>query len=105
VIGPLSLLAFGVYYALPICREKLVWDRRAARQILWSGIFETVAVLFMLLAFSRGPVVVVSPITATAPIWTVILAAIFLREFDRLTIASIAGMLCVVAGVIAISLQ
>ncbi|HXG53018.1 MAG TPA: DMT family transporter [candidate division Zixibacteria bacterium] len=104
VIGPISLLAFGVYYALPICGEKLVWDRRAVKPILLSGAFETLAVLLMLFAFSRGPVVVVSPITATAPIWTVILAAIFLREFEHVTPASVLGTICVVAGVIAVSL-
>lgn len=104
LIGPVSLLSFAVYYALPICGEKLVWDRRAFWPLLLSGIFETLAVLFMLLAFSQGPVVIVSPITATAPIWTTILAAIFLREIERFSLASVIGTICVVGGVIAISL-
>jgi drug/metabolite transporter (DMT)-like permease len=49
-------------------------------------------------------VVVVSPITATSPIWTALLGAIFLRQFEKFTPASVIGTLCVVAGVIAIAL-
>lgn len=104
IVGPISLVAFMSYYALPMSNEKLVWDRRALWPFLWSGIFETLAVLLMLLAFSLGPVVVVSPIAATVPIWTAILSAIFLREIERINLASVIGTICVVAGVIAISL-
>lgn len=104
VVGPVSLLSFAVYYSLPICGEKLVWDRRAFWPYLLSGIFETLAVLLMLLAFSLGPVVIVSPIAATVPIWTVILGAIFLREIEPINLASVIGTICVVAGVVAISM-
>jgi DME family drug/metabolite transporter len=104
LIGPVSLLSFAMYYLLPVSGEKLVWDRRALWPLLISGVFETLAVLFMLLAFSLGPVVIVSPIAATAPIWTTIFAAIFLREVERINVASVIGTICVVAGVIAISL-
>ncbi len=104
IVGPISLVAFMSYYALPVADEKLVWDRRALWPFFWSGIFETLAVLLMLIAFSLGPVVVVSPIAATVPIWTAILSAVFLREIERINLASVIGTICVVAGVIAISL-
>jgi uncharacterized membrane protein len=104
LVGPVALLSLAAFYFSPACQEKLVWDRRAFWPIVISGTFETVAVLFMLIAFASGPVVVVSPITATAPIWTMILSAVFLREFERLDWASVVGTICVVAGVIAISL-
>ena len=104
MVGPISLAAFMSYYALPISNEKLVWDRRALGPFLLSGMFETFAVLLMLLAFSLGPVVVVSPITATVPIWTAILSAVFLREIERINLASVVGTVFVVAGVIAIAL-
>src|SRR5262245_28082043 len=104
LVGPVSLLSFAVYYNTPASREKLVWDRRALWPFLVSGLGETLAVLFMLHAFANGPVVIVSPITATSPIWTALLAAIFLRELDRLTWTSVIGTISVVAGVIAISL-
>ncbi len=104
IVGPVSLLSFAMYYALPVCGEKLVWDRRAFWPFLISGVFETTAVLLMLFAFSLGPVVIVSPIASTTPIWTAILSAIFLREVERINLASVIGTICVVAGVIAISI-
>jgi drug/metabolite transporter (DMT)-like permease len=104
LVGPFSLLAFALYYWTPLNQEKLVWDRRALWPFLFSGLGETLAVLFMLQAFAVGSVVTVSPITATSPIWTALLGAIFLRRLERFTPASVIGTLCVVAGVIAIAL-
>ena len=104
LVGPFSLLAFAVYYWVPANSEKLVWDRRALIPFLLSGLGETLAVLFMLHAFAVGSVVTVSPITATSPIWTVLLGAIFLRRLEKFTVASVIGTLSVVAGVIAIAL-
>jgi uncharacterized membrane protein len=62
-----------------------MWDRRALWPFLVSGLGETMAVLFMLQAFAVGSVVTVSPITATSPIWTALLGAIFLRQFEKFT--------------------
>jgi drug/metabolite transporter (DMT)-like permease len=104
LVGPFSLLAFGLFYWTPLNRDKLVWDKRALWPFLLSGLGETLAVVFMLQAFAIGSVVTVSPITATSPIWTALLGAIFLRQLERFTVASILGTLCVVAGVIAIIL-
>jgi len=104
LVGPISLLSFAAYYATPANQEKLVWDRRALWPFLLSGLGETLAVLFMLNAFAHGPVVIVSPISATSPIWTALLGAIFLRQLEGLTWASMLGTISVVAGVIAITL-
>jgi uncharacterized membrane protein len=104
LIGPVSLLSFAAFYISPACKEKLVWDRRALWPIALSGTFESLAVLFMLIAFSSGPVFVVSPISATSPIWTLLLAAIFLREFETINLKTVLGTVSVVAGVVAISL-
>ncbi len=104
LVGPTALLSFTAFYLSPACDEKLVWDRRAFWPIALSGAFETAAILLMLNAFASGPVVVVSPITATAPIWTMILSAIFLREFEKVDAASVIGTITVVTGVITISL-
>lgn len=103
LVGPVALLSLAVFYLSPACQEKIVWDRRAAWPIILSGSFETAAVLLMLMAFASGPVAVVSPISATAPIWTMIFSAIFLRELEKLDWAAILGTISVVAGVIAIS--
>lgn len=104
IVGPVSLASFAAYYALPVAGEKLVWHSKALLPFVCAGSFETLAVLLMLMAFANGPVVIVSPIVATAPIWTTLIGAIFLREIERITPASIVGTICVVSGVVAISL-
>jgi len=104
LVGPFSLMAFAVYYWTPANNDKLAWNRRALIPFLLSGLGETMAVLFMLHAFSAGSVVTVSPITATSPIWTALLGAIFLRRVEQFTLVSVIGTLSVVAGVIAIVL-
>ena len=104
LVGPVALFAFTIFYFSPACTEKLVWDRRAMWSLGLSGFFETMAVLCMLIAFASGPVYIVSPIAATVPIWTLILGAIFLRDFETFTALSVIGTICVVVGIVAISL-
>ena len=104
VVGPVALTSFAAFYLSPACEEKLVWDRRALWPLALSGICETLAVLCLLIAFASGPVYVVSPISATVPIWTILFGAIFFRQTESINVASIIGAISVVAGVIAISL-
>ncbi|MGE5306003.1 MAG: EamA family transporter [Alphaproteobacteria bacterium] len=104
LVGPVSLFAFAIYYWSPASADKLAWDRRALIPFLVSGTGETLAVLFLLLAYANGPVVIVAPISSTVPIWTMMLAAVFLRDVEHFTRASILGAVLVVIGVIAISL-
>lgn len=104
LVGPISLVSFAAFQALASSREKLIWDRRALVPFVIGGVFETLAILLMLVAFALGPVVIVSPIAATTPIWTLLLGALLLGEIERITLASVLGTVCVVAGVIAISL-
>jgi drug/metabolite transporter, DME family len=104
LVGPVALLSFAVFYSSPACKEKLVWDRRAFWPLALSGVFETFAVLSMLIAFASGPVFIVSPISATVPIWTMILGAILLRETETINFLTVLGAIFVVAGVAAISL-
>ncbi len=104
LVGPISLISFTAYLALPTTTERLVWTRKAIWPFICASLFETLGVLFMLTAFVSGPVVAVSPITATSPIWTLLMAAIFLRDLERINPYSIIGTLCVVVGVIAIYL-
>jgi uncharacterized membrane protein len=103
-VGPISPFSFLAYLALPVSNEVPVWNRKAVWPFVWGGLFETLAVLSMLVAFASGPVVLVSPITATTPIWTLLLSAVFLRDVERLSAAAVTGTLCVVIGVIALSL-
>ncbi|MEE9549597.1 MAG: EamA family transporter, partial [Candidatus Binatia bacterium] len=102
---PVSLISFVAYLSLPTTTERLVWNQWAFWPFMWASLFETLGILFMLTAFVSGPVVLVSPITATSPIWTLLMSSIFLRDLERINLNSIIGTLCVVVGVIAVYLS
>lgn len=104
IVGTVSLSVFLVYLALPFERSKLVWHRRAILPFVLSGTCEMSAVLLLFSAFALGPVVVVSPIAATSPIWTVIFAGLFLRSVERINSWVVFGTLFVVSGAIFVTL-
>jgi drug/metabolite transporter (DMT)-like permease len=60
--------------------------------------------LLVLYALSFGPVVTVTPLTATLPLWVVIGSKLFLRDVEKITTRTVIGAILVVAGTIAISL-
>lgn len=102
VVGVVSFLSFFVFLVLPIEREKILLQRRAILPLILSGVFETSAILLLFYAFARGPVVVVSPIAATSPIWTVILTALILRSVERVNASVALGALLVVGGAVCV---
>lgn len=104
VVGIVSFASFLAYLALPVKREKISWHRRALVPFVVSGICETVAILTLFYAFASGPVVVVSPIAATSPIWTVVLTGLVLRDVERINTAIVFGTLFVVSGAICVIL-
>ena len=104
VVGVVSFVSFLVFLALPIKREKISLPRRAVVPYLVSGIFETMAILLLFSAFARGPVVVVSPIAATSPIWTVIFTGLVLRSVERINASVAFGAVLVVGGAICVIL-
>jgi drug/metabolite transporter (DMT)-like permease len=104
IVGVISLLCFSSTLTLTSIRERIVWNSNAFVPFIAAGVFETSAVLLMLTAFVSGPVVLVSPIAATSPIWTLLMSVVFLRDLERVNRYAVLGTLCVVAGVIAIYL-
>ncbi len=104
VVGVVSLGCFSGYLALPLPREKVVWHPQALVPFAISGVAETMAILLLFFALAAGPVVVVSPIAATSPVWTVILASILLRKVERTNPAVVVGTLLVVAGAVFVTL-
>ena len=79
LVGIVSLGCFTTYLALPLPRDPIVWHRKAILPLAISGACETLAILLLFFALAAGPTVVVSPMTATSPVWTVLLASIVLR--------------------------
>jgi drug/metabolite transporter, DME family len=104
VIGIVALPWLVSATLLPGQSQKPVWDRRAIGPFVIAGALETLGILLGIVALSIGQVVVVSPIIATSPLWIVLGSWLFLRDIERLTLRTLLGALCVVAGTIAISI-
>jgi drug/metabolite transporter, DME family len=104
VIGVVALPWLGSYAVWPRKGEQPVWNRQSMVPFLFAGVFETLGIVLVIAALSFGPVVIVSPIVATSPLWILLGTWLFLRGIERLTLRTIIGALCVVAGTIAISL-
>jgi uncharacterized membrane protein len=104
LVGPISLSCYASTLISPAMRQRIVWNPGSLTSFVAAGIFETLAVLFMLSAFVDGPVSLVSPIAATSPVWTLLMTVVFLRDLERINRYAVAGTLCVVVGVIAIYL-
>jgi drug/metabolite transporter (DMT)-like permease len=80
------------------------FHRHGAAWFAATGILNGVAVLCLYHALNMGTVVVVSPIVATYPLFTLMLSALVLRE-ERMSRALIGGVTLIVAGVIVLLLQ
>ena len=72
---------------------------RSLRYFVAAGVAENAAVFLTVVALGLGTVSVVTPLTATAPIFTLFLTYAFLQGIERLTGRIVAGTLLVVLGV------
>ena len=103
-MGIVSFFGFLLYMTASRQMQPLHWDRRAFSAFFWTGIFETLSILFIMTALSIGRVVVVAPLAATYPIWALIGSKLFLRDVEKIGWKTVVGILSVVAGTIAIHL-
>ena len=104
LMGTVSLGGFLFYFAVSPRSQRLVWNRQALGPFLATGVCETTSILLIITAISMGRVVIVAPIAASYPVWSLILSAIFLRDVESVNGKVIAGILSVVAGNFAIHL-
>jgi drug/metabolite transporter (DMT)-like permease len=104
LMGTVSLLGFLIYLALSPQSQRLVWNRRAIGPFLATGFCETTSILLIITAISMGRVVIVAPIAASYPVWSLIQSAIFLRDVESINGKVILGIASVVAGNFAIHL-
>jgi drug/metabolite transporter, DME family len=103
-MGVVSFTGFLIYRTISPRKQKFQWNRGALGPFLWTGIFETLSILFIMTSLSFGRVVVVAPIAASYPVWALIGAKIFLRNVEKIKLTTILGILSVVAGTAAIHL-
>jgi drug/metabolite transporter, DME family len=103
-MGFVTLLAFAGYMTISSQEPRLVWDRRVLWPFVCTGVFETLSIFLIITALSIGPVVVIAPIAATYPAWSLIGAKLFLKDVERVGLKAAIGILSVVAGTAAIHL-
>ena len=77
---------------------------RGAGFFVGAGGFSAMGVLLMFQALQRGEVVVVSPVLATNPLFTLAMAAVLLRGVEQITPRVVAGTCLVVLGVLVLTL-
>jgi DME family drug/metabolite transporter len=104
LMGSVSLVGFLIYFAASRRSQRLVWNRRAIGPFLATGVCETMSILMIITAISKGRVVIVAPIAASYPVWSLIESAIFLRDVEPINWKIIMGIVSVVAGNFAIHL-
>jgi drug/metabolite transporter (DMT)-like permease len=104
VVGIVGLICTASFLALPTTRDRLVWNRQSLKYFIIGGAFESLGLLLVLYALTYGPVVLVTPLTATLPLWVVIGSKLFLNDVENITARIAIGAVLVVLGTIAISL-
>lgn len=104
VVAIVSLLGSLPYILWRRFDAAIVWNRCGLMHFAASGFFEAMGALLTLVALTRARVVIVSPIVATTPLFSLIISLIFLRGKEQVTSRTIIGTVAVVAGTIAITL-
>ncbi len=104
IVGAVSLTTFAACLALAATPHRPSWDRRAVRPFLAAALLENLGFLLFNTALSVGPVVVVTPLVATQPMWVLVFTMAFLRSVEMVTLRTTGGSLAVVAGTLAITL-
>ena len=111
--APLTITALGMlaamFIVIPVVgiiavRSPAVraFDRGSMALIWFSGLSTTVSIVAQLFAVQRADVLIVAPILATFPLWTLLLSHIFIARLEQITLRLTIGALVTVAGVVAV---
>lgn len=104
VIAVVSLVGSIPYVLWHRSDQGLVWNRRGVMHFFTPGFCEAMGALLTLVALANARVVIVSPIVATTPLFSLTISLIFLRGKEQVTGHTIIGTVAVVLGTIAIAL-
>lgn len=108
LVGTTIALAFAsLGFTLIVTRNRDARSSDVGRGAFFysaAGLFSAIGVASLFLAVERAEVVVVSPVSSTHPLFTLLFAAILLRDLERLTVRIVIGAMLVVVGITLISL-
>ncbi len=96
VSGGVFLYVFGQY--LPPGLRPSLLVKKAWVTYSIGGSLNALSVLLHLYGLHYGDLTIVIPLAATAPLWALLLTAIFLRKIERITWPILLGTLAVVVG-------
>ncbi len=82
-----------------------VSKRKGIVFLLLSGCFSALGVALFYYTLSIAPVVVVSPLVGTHPLFAILFSYLFLRGLERVTLRLVLGALMVTAGVAVIAVS
>ncbi len=101
--GLIALLAFAL-----TSKGSTVFSRPRESYLYFtgSGLLTTVAMLSLMaaLGLEEGRIAIVDPLVATAPLFTLLFAAVLLRDLERVTRGVILGAALVVVGAVLITI-
>ena len=104
MVGAAFSMLFGALIVAVIFRKTAFAEiatapRRALGLMVLAGVAATWGVSFWFLALDNAPVVLVAPLSGTHPLWSILLAHLFLQRIERVTWRTLLGTLMLVAGV------
>jgi drug/metabolite transporter (DMT)-like permease len=96
-----STLVYIVYFVVTgQARDLLAVPRWVGWYFALAGICSTLGVFTFFAAHQYIPAAIVAPLTSAAPLVTLTLSHLTLREIERVTLADVAGTVLIVLGVI-----
>ncbi len=102
-------LMFGFIFLFALFHRSTLRDigkvpKRAWFFVILAGLTSSYGVLFLFLALSKSPVVLVSPVVSTNPLVTMTLTYLFLQHLERVTPRIVIGGLLIIGGATLITL-
>lgn len=105
VIGALtSMIVYPSYLASQGRLVEFNPRTEGIKYFIGSGLVISVAMFSMYTAFGSGSIAVVTGLIGAAPLFGLIMSAIFLRDVEKITKRVVAGCLLIVVGVVLITM-
>lgn len=98
--GTLGMAVLGMR---KLDRSYLVQNKKGIVFLLISGVAASLGIMFSFVALSVAPVVIVSPLQSTNPLFTMLFSYFFIGHLEKITPRLLLGSLLLVGGVILIA--